>query len=744
MTPIDYINQLLKSIDFTEEEIVDFSSIIYDSVQKIKDVESQMANRVNLKYMEALTLISSIFGGDLDNLVRNWNYGYPTNVYNYPDAPVELNHIFTLSGTDLVATIEANTIPHKASTKNLGISIYKTDIASNTSSSSIFNTSTGLYQFSGPCERLTKGLNITNSRTYWINEVGNVTTRLDYAHQICEKFNIDPATYVICLDKPQPQSALGDSALPTSLYEEAVTYNLAQNYGFKMWEIGNEPFYCWGVYSTESVYADYVIATSIAIKAIDSTALIGISPMRKGTNWGNTCLTLAAGYYDFVSPHWYGWANLDNVTTDAAVLSENYRTIDYQSYLNNTIKTLNPNKEVYQFDTEWRLFPSTATTTGENDRHCGNIVGAMHLAVRMIYTVRDGYLRGSSSWSLNGGSPGSTVPAGNYIKDSVTYPADGTSTPVYWTKYYFTRYIHENIVSFTGTSPSHTGTVARYVDEGSGPLTVEITGPKTPMICTMNSDKTKMGIVIVNGADSTTPFDLEINDFIPINIEAKSITQTTIDDFQIIDYQTDIVSNLVVDYASKHLTGTLAAYSINFIELSKQSVPVKVDETYKISFGTSDYAVDHWNAFKQLTAGYGFDVLETTTGNINVIGVKLVDAWLTTNNGGMTNTIYPDEISVNSFYTSDDIVRDILVYNLDQTRQYSFTFFGSRNTTGSRIAQYTIGATTVELEAIQNTSNTVTISEVTPDSNGQVTISVNRKAGSTYGYLNAIIIETLA
>jgi hypothetical protein len=742
MTPVDYINQLLRSIDFTEEEIVDFSDIIYDSVQKIKDVESQMANRVNSKYTDALALIYSVFDGDLDNLIRNWRYGLNETIYNYPIAPTSLNHILSLSGTELVATIDALDILHKASTKNLGISIYKTDIAGRTNSSSIFNTSTGLYQYSGPCERLTKGLNITNSRTYWMNEVGNVTTRLDYAHQICEKFNIDPATYVICLDKPQPQDTEGDSALPTSLYEEAVTYNLAQGYGFKMWEIGNEPFYCWGVYSTESVYAAYVIAVSAAIKAIDPSALIGISPMRKGTNWGNTCLTLAAGSYDFVSPHWYAWANLDNVTSDAAVLSENYRTIDYQCYLNNTIKTLNPTKEVYQFDTEWRIFAETATTTGENDIHCGNILGAMHLAVRMIYTVRDGYLRGSSSWSLNGGSPGSTVVAGTYVQDSVTYAADGRTSVVYWTKYYFARYIFDNVVNFTGTCPSHTGTVQRYVDEGSGPLTVEVTGPRTPMLCTMNSAKTKLGIIVVNGTSTATDFNLTLSGFVPINIEAKSITQATIDDFQLISDQPEIVSPLTITYESDSLTGTLAANSINFIELSRTDIPVLVDETYQINFGSADYA-NGWNSIIQMTAGWRLDMLESTQGNINVVGVKLVDAWLVGNNAGMTGGIYPDPVSLNSFYTADDIVREILVYNLNPDRLYSFTFFGSRNTTGTRVCQYTIGTTVVELEAIQNANNTVTISNVTPNASGEVSIFVNRKPGSSYGYLNAMVIETL-
>ena len=54
---ISYITQQLRDIGFIEDEINEFYTIIKDSIEQSKDVESQIANTGNYKYIYALSLL---------------------------------------------------------------------------------------------------------------------------------------------------------------------------------------------------------------------------------------------------------------------------------------------------------------------------------------------------------------------------------------------------------------------------------------------------------------------------------------------------------------------------------------------------------------------------------------------------------------------------------------------------------------------------------------------------------------
>jgi hypothetical protein len=64
MNDINYISQYLRDIQFTEDEINELYTIIYDSVQQSKDIESQIAYSGNYKYINAFSLICEAFGSD--------------------------------------------------------------------------------------------------------------------------------------------------------------------------------------------------------------------------------------------------------------------------------------------------------------------------------------------------------------------------------------------------------------------------------------------------------------------------------------------------------------------------------------------------------------------------------------------------------------------------------------------------------------------------------------------------------
>ena len=68
----DYINQQLKDIGFTSTEITTFSNIIYDSIEKSKDIETAINTTGNIRFINALPLFLDV---DWYWLVKNFKYG---------------------------------------------------------------------------------------------------------------------------------------------------------------------------------------------------------------------------------------------------------------------------------------------------------------------------------------------------------------------------------------------------------------------------------------------------------------------------------------------------------------------------------------------------------------------------------------------------------------------------------------------------------------------------------------------
>jgi hypothetical protein len=85
------------------------------------------------------------------------------------------------------------------------------------------------------------------------------------------------------------------------------------------------------------------------------------------------------------------------------------------------------------------------------------------------------------------------------------------------------------------------------------------------------------------------------------------------------------------------------------------------------------------------------------------------------------------------------------VSNLSNLRKYDFTFFGSYQLgAATGVNTYKIGAASVTLLYYQNTTNTATITGVTPDANGEVLITmIGDVSTSRGGVLNALVIKGL-
>ena len=136
-------------------------------------------------------------------------------------------------------------------------------------------------------------------------------------------------------------------------------------------------------------------------------------------------------------------------------------------------------------------------------------------------------------------------------------------------------------------------------------------------------------------------------------------------------------------------------------------------------------------------------------GNVTPVGLKVLTPWQQmgggSNNSGATtgnNTgVYSDNVLKSAYWTNNTASQSIQVMGLDTSYTYDFTFLASRTGTGNLTTNYQIGSQSVSLNAANNTQNTVSINNVKPDVSGAVTVTFSSGAGSTYGYLNAMVIR---
>lgn len=120
--------------------------------------------------------------------------------------------------------------------------------------------------------------------------------------------------------------------------------------------------------------------------------------------------------------------------------------------------------------------------------------------------------------------------------------------------------------------------------------------------------------------------------------------------------------------------------------------------------------------------------------------IELIDSFGTAGNQGETSTIYPQLAGMDSLIlTPANNQAQILVSNLDNSKTYDFSFFASIAKASPRFAIYSIGATSMSLDAAYNQNNVVMIDGVSPV-NGEVTITVTIGTGTTYAYMGVLEI----
>jgi hypothetical protein len=193
----------------------------------------------------------------------------------------------------------------------------------------------------------------------------------------------------------------------------------------------------------------------------------------------------------------------------------------------------------------------------------------------------------------------------------------------------------------------------------------------------------------------------------------------------------------------------------NYLNSSTKVLVVNVggrnQTTISVNFNYGFAQASPWNntnVVASSTSGLTLPNLRDMNAVNTGIGLTLINGWTYSNsNGAVTGNnsgVFPDNVLKTCYINYTSTPTQLRFTGLSPAKKYSVVFFGGYTWTpaqqaanGSVIANYTIGAQTVTLDAANNTSKTVQINSVSPDASGNILISVVRAPGSSYGILNA-------
>ena len=454
-----------------------------------------------------------------------------------------------MPGSELLLQVDARRALHPLVPEVCGISFHR--IAGWTG---VPYDAQGQYVLATGLEAAIRELHLPMTRFYALGaERFGLEEAIDRAAEFCRRIGVPPSTTVLEFENQNANSVLTPEA-----WVCGVRHALARGYGFRHWEITNEP-YCaekGPLAHSPTTYREHFVAVSRAIRQAHPAGRIGINiennPLRKSAGFGNYLLKSAAGHYDFVAAHHYCSMPLAKTSFEDAVLTGNYRTLDNIQCINALLRAYNPGRDVYQYDTEWGMMGHGAhDEVPEKCARNSNIFGMVHRAVRLIYYTREQLLRGASAWEMF------TVPnAPGFSFLSTTVPEQRAMN--YWLSYYFQRHLGQTVLDLRGTAPYHEGTYEERVYRG----------PITPAVVTIDADSRRLYAIVANGSwTRSIPCRIELSGFSPGKAAGIVLSNSNPDASPFLNRKEDLVGDLAVHLDGPRLTATLPPHSVTFLTL---------------------------------------------------------------------------------------------------------------------------------------------------------------------------------
>jgi hypothetical protein len=412
----------------------------------------------------------------------------------------------------------------------------------------------GEYTLAPELERAIREMRLPMTRFYAVGEEPfSLESAIDKVADVCRRVGVAQDH---CVLEFEEQSA--STKLSPETWARGVRHSLAQGFEFHDWEIANEPYSSlWGrgqAFPTSDAFMEHFEAVSRAIRQADPKARIGVDIDAEQVRWGNYLLKELAGAYDFVAPHYYCGANVHKLPFEDIVLTENYRMLDRVLRVEALLRAYNPNRHVYQEDTEWGMICGTPDgRDADYENRNANIVGTMHRAVRLIYYAREGLVRGASGWQML-----SRLDAQGFGILSQDAPAQRFM--LYWLYYYFNRHLGQWALVTDGTAPFHEP--AKENRQWAGPV--------SPTLASLSKDGREIYLVMANGSWSRAlPCRVRVRNFGQFHAAGVVLENGNPDAQPLLERKEDAVSDLPVTVADGDVACTLPPHAVAFVTLTR-------------------------------------------------------------------------------------------------------------------------------------------------------------------------------
>lgn len=410
----------------------------------------------------------------------------------------------------------------------------------------------GRYVLPPEQEEAVRQMRLPMTRFYALgDEPFGLEAAIDKAAEFLRRINVPLATVPL---EFEIQGAT--QKLSPEVWAQGVRHSLSRGYGFRYWEITNEPYvgHVGRAFTTADEYLAHFLAVSRAIRQVHAEGRIGLAIYHRSPAWGNYLLKQAAGHYDFVVPHYYCSVNVRRNSYEDVVLSGNYQILDEALKINALLQMYNPGREVYQYDTEWGMHSSGPD--GERADYVprnANIFGMMHRAVRLICYLREGMLRGASSWEMFSHR---RAPGFGFLAQD----APQLRSMTYWLYHYFNRHAGRWVVSIEGTAPYYQGTAAGRVCRG----------PLTPVVATLGEDGRRLMLIVANGSwGQAVPCRIDARNFAARTAQAVVLSHADPDGYPLLERKEDLVRDLPVSLDGPRLAFTLPPHAVVFVTVEQ-------------------------------------------------------------------------------------------------------------------------------------------------------------------------------
>jgi len=141
-----------------------------------------------------------------------------------------------------------------------------------------------------------------------------------------------------------------------------------------------------------------------------------------------------------------------------------------------------------------------------------------------------------------------------------------------------------------------------------------------------------------------------------------------------------------------------------------------------------------------------FTNLQWADGTASGITLTLVDQW---NNAaqplgmktGNNTGIYPDKVMANALFENTTSARRVKLTGLDASKTYNLAVLSSVNGGFPSSATFTVGTTVLDINPAYNSNTVGQFNGLKPDATGAITLTMTKDAASTYGFLNALVLQ---